>query len=112
MEIDFDRIPSPGEWMKLNWRHNLGQGSKPEMLVPSDPTWNSVVELARRATEVLGIQVASVDIAATSGGMKVLEINSGIMMESLVLTHPDGQAIAGRFYDRILSKIMGIEAGS
>lgn len=112
MDIDFDRIPSPGEWLKLNWRHNLGQGSTPEMLESSDPARSGVVELARRAAEVLGIQVASVDIAATSQGMKVLEINSGIMMESLVLAHPDGKAIAGKFYDRILCKIMGMEADS
>ncbi len=111
VHIDFDRIPSAGEWLKLNWRHNLGQGSTPEMLTPSDPAWSGVVELARRAVEVLGVQVASVDIAATSGGMKVLEINSGIMMESLVRIHPEGQAIAAKFYDRILGKIMGIEAG-
>ena len=49
------------------------------------------------------------DIAQVREGLKVLEINAGIMMESLVRCLPEGRAIARRFYDRIVCAALKIE---
>ena len=65
--------------------------------------------LALRAAQALEVVVASVDIVITPTGAKVLEVNSGIMMESLTRNHPDGWAMAYRFYDRILCAALAIE---
>lgn len=108
MNVEWERIPSLGEKVPLNWRHNLGQGASPEFLGDKDPMREPVAALALEATRALGVELASVDIAATPNGLKVLEINSGIMMESLAKNHPDGAAISRRFYDRIVCACLGL----
>jgi glutathione synthase/RimK-type ligase-like ATP-grasp enzyme len=65
--------------------------------------WQSITDLALEAAKALAVELASVDVAATRGGLKVLEVNSGIMMENLIRFHPDGDEIAARFYDRIVA---------
>jgi len=111
MKIEWEAIPESGESVNINWRHNLGQGAQPELLTPDSPEWEPVGVLAGRAASALGVQLASVDIASTPGGLKVLEINSGIMMESLVHIHPEGWSMAEKFYDRIVCAALGIEDG-
>jgi len=108
MKVNWDRVPGAGESVKINWRHNLGQGSKPELLSPEDGPWQACADLALAASHALGVELASVDIAGTSAGLKVLEINSGIMMEALVKTLPGGPALATQFYDRIICRMLGI----
>ena len=108
LAIAWDSVPAAGTLVTLNWRHNLGQGAYPTMLTSTEPAWEAVTALAARAASVLGVELASVDIAATPDGLKILEINSGIMMESLEKNHPDGPALARRFYDRILCAALGI----
>jgi D-alanine-D-alanine ligase-like ATP-grasp enzyme len=108
-KMNLDAIPDSGKVVILNWRHNLGQGALPEMLTPSSVEWDGITSLALQATATLGVELASVDIAQTTAGFKVLEINSGIMMENLVLTHPDGLALVERFYDRIICAALQIK---
>ena len=107
-DIELERVPALNELVLLNWRHNLGQGAAPELLTREHDAWQSVTTLARRAAEALSVDLASLDIAATAGGLKILEINSGIMMESLVETHPDGPDLARQFYDRIVCTALGL----
>lgn len=110
-ESDYARVPGTGEEVLLNWRHNLAQGSVPRVLDPGAPDIQPLCALALRATGALHVALASVDIVLTPAGPKVLEVNSGIMMESLARNHPDGRAIAGRYYDRIVCAALGIEHG-
>jgi hypothetical protein len=49
-----------------------------------------------------------VDVAETGGEFKVLEINSGIMMESFVRSGPEHRAMARQFYDKIVCAMMRI----
>jgi len=109
-EADYARVPADGEEVLLNWRHNLAQGSVAMILDTHDPEAREVCALAQRAVQALEVQVASVDIVHTPAGPKILEVNSGIMMESLARHHPDGRALACRFYDRILCASLGIDA--
>lgn len=108
MDMDFNYVPSCEETVPINWRHNLGQGAAPKAIHEADQSYEEIVSLAIRATEVLGVALASVDIVATHKGPKVLEINSGIMMESLVQCHPDGKALAHRFYETIICRALGL----
>ncbi len=109
-ESDYARVPVVGEEVLLNWRHNLAQGSVPMILDTRDPATQTICVLAQRAVKALEVQVASVDIVVTPAGPKILEVNSGIMMESLARHHPDGRAMAYRFYDRIVCASLGIDA--
>ncbi len=71
-----------------DWRHNLDLGARP-VLLPPGATRDACVALAIRAAQTIGIRFASVDIVRVAGGWKVLEINSGVMMETLGRHHPE-----------------------
>ena len=106
---DSAAVPAIGEEIVLNWKHNLGQGSVPRILQPADPAYGEITALALRGTRALNIALASVDIILTETGWKILEINSGIMTESLIKAHPHGEAMALDLYDRIVCECLGIE---
>ncbi|MCC6155589.1 MAG: hypothetical protein IT367_17600 [Candidatus Hydrogenedentes bacterium] len=108
MDFDLTRVPEPGEIVPVNWRHNLGQGAVPQVIDESAPEYMEITSLAIQAAASLGVALASVDIVATQDGYKVLEMNSGIMMESLVRFLPDGEALAYRFYDAIIARALGL----
>lgn len=107
IETDFGRVPARGETVPINWRHNLGQGALPEPIDEKNPAHGEIASIALKATEALGVSLASVDVVATQSGLKVLEINSGIMMESLVLA-PGGKELACRFYDKIICRALDL----
>lgn len=71
-----------------DWRHNLDLGARP-ILLPTGPTRDVCVALAIRAARAIGIRFASIDIVRTAGEWKVLEINSGVMMEALGRHHSE-----------------------
>ncbi len=71
-----------------DWRHNLELGARP-VLLPPGATRDACVALAIQAAQSIGIRFASVDIVRVSGEWKVLEINSGVMMETLGAHHPE-----------------------
>jgi len=46
-----------------------------------------------------------VDIVQTPDSLRVLEINSGIMMEYFATRHPQGEALARRIYATLLEQM-------
>ena len=109
MQFDFAGVPDKGEEVALNWKHNLGQGAEPELLDMAETGVQQVCELAVQAAAVMDVALASVDVVQSGGKLRVLEINAGIMMESLVRSAPEGRNIARRFYDRIICDALEIE---
>lgn len=107
-QVDESLIPAAGEVVILNWRHNLGQGAQPQMVDPSSSAGGRLAKLATESLDALGVTVASADIVELNGTLKVLEVNSGIMMENLVRSVPDGWNIAKRFYDKIICAMFDI----
>jgi glutathione synthase/RimK-type ligase-like ATP-grasp enzyme len=97
-------VPRFGEERVLNWRHNLGQGATARLLSPAESIALPQHAMALCAARVLGLRFGSVDIvtsmnpAANAPRHEVLEVNSGVMMEYLVRTQPDGPALATRIY--------------
>ena len=71
-----------------DWRHNLDFGARPILLEPGE-TRDACVAIAIKAARAIGIRFASVDIVSVEGSWKVLEINSGVMMEALGTLHPE-----------------------
>ncbi len=71
-----------------DWRHNLDLGARP-VLLPPGAAHDACVALAIRAAQAIGIRFASVDIVRVDGEWRVLEINSGVMMETLGRHHPE-----------------------
>ena len=77
---DKDRVPAKGEKVYLNWKHNLGQGAVARK-IPGKKLPGELRQLALDAAAAVGLRFGSVDIIRTAEGLKVLEINGGVMME-------------------------------
>lgn len=80
---DENFVPEEGQRVSLNWKHNLGQGARPQV-VTDETLKQELSTLALRAAEAVKIGFASVDIIRTGGRLMVLEINSGIMMDNFM----------------------------
>jgi glutathione synthase/RimK-type ligase-like ATP-grasp enzyme len=100
---ELDAIPPPGQQRLLNWRHNLDSGAAPVLLEQGEVR-SACVRLAVKAAQAIGIRFASVDVVRVAGDWKVLEINSGVMMESLSKLHPE---LVYAAYDAALDKVFG-----
>lgn len=86
-----------------DWRHNLDAGAKP-VLMEDGEARTACVQLAIAATTAIGIAFASIDLVCVGGEWKVLEINSGVMMEALAKLHPE---LVQATYDAALDRVFG-----
>jgi glutathione synthase/RimK-type ligase-like ATP-grasp enzyme len=84
-----------------DWRHNLDFGARPILLEPGEAR-DACVGIALTAARAIGIRFASVDIVSVEGGWKVLEINSGVMMEALGKLHSE---LVYAAYDAALDRV-------
>lgn len=87
-QVALDAIPPLGKRCILNWRHNLDSGAQP-ILLEQGNFRDTCVEIAVQAAKAIGIRFGSIDIVRVDGILKILEINSGVMMEALSRLHPD-----------------------
>ncbi|WP_063693036.1 ATP-grasp domain-containing protein [Bradyrhizobium stylosanthis] len=86
-----------------DWRHNLDAGAKPVLLEEGEVR-TACVKLAIDAANAIGIVFASIDVVRVDGGWRVLEINSGVMMEALSKLHPE---LVQAAYDAALDRVFG-----
>jgi glutathione synthase/RimK-type ligase-like ATP-grasp enzyme len=97
------RTPSAGQEVLLNWRHNLGQGAGVAMLdvaTLGSSAFGPAMALATHAAKGVGLVFGSVDVIIDrAGAARVLEINSGVMMEALAGS-ASGMETARRIYGR------------
>ena len=87
----------------LDWRHNLDAGEKPVLIQDGDLR-TACAKLAIDAANAIGITFASVDLVHVDGVWRVLEINSGVMMEMLAKLHPE---LVQATYDAALDRVFG-----
>jgi glutathione synthase/RimK-type ligase-like ATP-grasp enzyme len=100
---ELDAIVPRGQRRLLNWRHNLDSGATPELLDEGDIR-QTCVALAVSAARAVGIRFASIDVVLTGKRWSVLEVNSGVMMESLSRLHPE---LVQATYNAALDKVFG-----
>lgn len=75
------RIPNEGECFTISWKHNLAKGARAVELVEG-ALKTSLMETAASCMDALNLDFVSVDIIESGGKLSVMEINSGVMMES------------------------------
>jgi glutathione synthase/RimK-type ligase-like ATP-grasp enzyme len=102
-EIDFGLVPAFGKAVPLHWKHNLGQGARPDLLDLS--LARHAAELAVEAARCIGLRFGTVDLIQTDRGLLVLEINSGVMMEAVAEFHPDRDELLESIYGAALARI-------
>ncbi len=103
-QAQLERILPPGESLTVGWKHNLGAGSAPHVLSPG-PLLQQLQTLALAAQQAINIRFASIDIVEVEGSLRVLEVNSGIMMEHFANHQPANRATAKAIYARALEKM-------
>ncbi|MCK1395566.1 RimK-like protein [Bradyrhizobium sp. 1] len=86
-----------------DWRHNLDAGAKP-VLMEDGEARTACVKLAADAASAIGITFASIDVVRVDDEWRVLEINSGVMMEALAKLYPE---LAQATYDAALDRVFG-----
>ncbi|KJC42861.1 RimK-like protein [Bradyrhizobium sp. LTSP849] len=86
-----------------DWRHNLDAGAKPVLLEDGEAR-SACVKLAIDAASAIGIAFASIDVVRVDGDWRVLEINSGVMMEALGKLYPE---LVQATYDAALDRVFG-----
>lgn len=101
---ELKQVPDQGQEVIIGWKHNLGEGSAPQ-IVDQGPLHDQLVSLARDAQRAVNIRFASVDIVQSKGALLILEINSGVMMEYFVRHFDEGRAIARAIYSKAVSKM-------
>jgi glutathione synthase/RimK-type ligase-like ATP-grasp enzyme len=100
---DLEAILPLGQRRVLSWRHNLDAGARPVLLEQGEVR-EACVAIAVRAAKAIGIRFASVDVISVGGAFKILEINSGVMMEALGKLHPE---LVDAAYSAALDKVFG-----
>ncbi len=96
-----DQIPKSGDSLNLVWKHNLGQGALPE-IITNPALLTRLKKLALACAQALNLSFAAVDIIKTDNKYLVLEVNSGIMMESFAMLSPQNYAIAKSVYTKAI----------
>src|SRR5690606_29180310 len=82
---------------------NLGMGAVPHNIEPD----KELVELALRAQSALGLRLSAVDIIETvTGEWKVLEVNSGFMMENYLRASAENRRQTVEAYEKIVDAVM------
>ncbi len=102
-DIDVSYIPKKDEKYEIGWKHNLGQGSAPETLTGGE-LYQKVTTFAAKALKTLGGRFASVDVVSIDGELKVLEINSGVMMDNFASFCNENYSIAKNIYKEAIDK--------
>ena len=87
-KAELDSVLPLGQRRVLNWRHNLDSGARPIVLAEGE-TRSACIAIAVRAAKAIGIRFASIDVVQVASAWRVLEINSGVMMEALSKLNPD-----------------------
>ena len=103
--IPLSQVLKKGRKIELSWKHNLGKGSKP-VLIKSGDLRNKLSKLAVSAAKAINIQFASIDIVEIEHEYRVLEINSGIMMEAFSKFAENGYLIAKGLYKKAILEML------
>lgn len=89
----------------LNWKHNLGQGAHAVIETSSDIA-NNIKDIVAKIVNCMNIKFASIDIIKTNSGYKVLEINSGVMMEHFSQQDNNTYNIAKQIYKEAIISML------
>ncbi|QDW41516.1 RimK-like protein [Bradyrhizobium sp. KBS0727] len=107
-KASLDEVPPAGRRHALNWRHNLGAGAQAVVLAHDEARAAACIAIAVAAARSIEMRFGSIDVVRVNGRWKVLEINSGVMMEALNQSHPE---LVDAAYAAALDTIFGSNAG-
>jgi glutathione synthase/RimK-type ligase-like ATP-grasp enzyme len=86
------------------WRHNLQLGAKPVIVIDKSIT-KKLTSLSQKAAMSMNIKFCSIDIVKVNDQYKVLEINSGVMLEKFAKQSSTNYSIALNIYKQAIQQI-------
>lgn len=101
-DIPMNKVLDKDEKYFISKKHNLGLGATPK-IVTDEKIYNLVSDLAIKACNAVNGKFVSVDIIETNNTFKVLEINSGIMMENFSSVSNENYKIAEKIYGEAIN---------
>jgi glutathione synthase/RimK-type ligase-like ATP-grasp enzyme len=101
--VTLDTVLPSGQHHALNWRHNLDAGAEP-VLLQQGAVRERCAELAIKAAKSIDLRFGSIDVVEVDDSWKILEINSGVVMEALGKRHPELVYVT---YAAALDKVFG-----
>ena len=101
---DLMRILDSGEHFYLNWKHNLGQGANAKV-IEDEKIVKKISVIVNEVVTKMNVKFASIDIVECKGEYKVLEINSGVMMEHFSQQDETSYQIAKSIYKEAILKM-------
>lgn len=101
------KILKENETYEYGWQFNLSKGSIPT-LIDKDLT-KKISILAIETANILNLKFGAVDIVEIDNEYKVLEVNSGVMLENLIIELENGYEIAKEIYKNALIQMFNIK---
>lgn len=101
----YNVILQQNEYYEYNWKFNLSQGANITLEIDKDVK-DKILEIVSDVTSKLNIKFASIDTILTSdGNIRILEINSGVMMKNFIELYSDGENIAKNIYKEAIESL-------
>ncbi len=101
----YSKVLEKNQQFQYNWKFNLSRGATAN-IVDDKELENRLKTLATKATTTLNIRFCSVDIIETEENeFRILEINSGVMMDNAMGIFKDGKKIAKQIYEEAIDKM-------
>lgn len=102
-------VPLKNERVFVSWKHNLGLGAVADVNIEKQKV-EQLELLAQKVAKAINITFASIDIIETeSNELKVLEVNSGVMMEKFSKMNDENFEKAKQIYFEALNKTLNIK---
>lgn len=111
-KLDLDKVLKNGEEETIAWKHNLGQGSLPE-LIKDKELIKKLATFAISSANKLDLHFASVDIVRdVEDNFMILEINSGVMMENFSSINKSFYEMSLHIYEKAINDYLGVKTNS
>lgn len=100
-----DIVLREGEEYKYGWKFNLAAGSLPSFEIENEIR-EEVTEFAISTAKQLNMGFCSVDVIKCDDKYRVMEVNTGVMMNRFIHEAPDGYNIAKQIYSDAIDAMM------
>jgi len=102
---NLNTILPEGKTFEYNWQFNLSKGSIP-FLLNDIKKEKQIKEMALTIDNIIGTNFASIDIIELQdGSLLLLEINSGVMMNNIIKTLPNGKYLSTKIYSKAIDEM-------
>ena len=105
--MDYSYIPRENEKKVLTWKHNLELGSS-AIVVQNQEKITQLTTIALKASKILNLKFASIDIVEIGNEYKILEINSGVSMEYFSKCSNENYEKAKSIYKKAISLMFNL----